>query len=299
MKKYLSVILTAFLLLLSGCDYPEKSFKALSSSAIPMEVTADFTLPRGVYAPFKWTSDNEAIIIDGLTAFVTQSDEDTLVRLTATINKKSRSFEILVLKTGSVTVYERARKASEYLEETYETLTSEITIMPKELEGLYIRYRNVYYPLHIGYYVDEENNTYLSNGFKTTNDKVKICVNFYKEQNFKTLLSANDLELLVEPMEENNPFILALEELNINDYSYDNGVIEITNLNVNDTIEFKETSSITYRLVAFPEYLEKTSSNQLKIIKKIDKDGLFHIHGLVITIGNMSKSVAFKLTMAK
>lgn len=87
--------------ILSSCDYPEKSFQALQRENIPKEVTRNFQLERGVYAPFVWTSDSDAIVISGNEAIVNQKDEDVMVTLTATVNKKSETFEIKVLKIGS------------------------------------------------------------------------------------------------------------------------------------------------------------------------------------------------------
>ena len=64
MKKILFVTVLLFcVFILSSCDYPEKTFQALQRENIPKEVTRNFRLERGVYAPFVWTSDSDAIII--------------------------------------------------------------------------------------------------------------------------------------------------------------------------------------------------------------------------------------------
>lgn len=102
MRKIISVILIfIFLIFLVSCDYPEKSFQALDKDDIPIEVTRDFILPKGIYAPFIWKSDNDALIIDGTNVKVNQKEVNVLVTLTATINQKSESFKVEVLKVGS------------------------------------------------------------------------------------------------------------------------------------------------------------------------------------------------------
>ena len=88
--------------LLVGCDYDEKSFQALNEYDIPIEVTRDFTLPRGIYGEFIWTSSNEDVIaITSRDAKVVQTEKDIIVTITARINKKTQDFDILVLKAGS------------------------------------------------------------------------------------------------------------------------------------------------------------------------------------------------------
>ena len=120
MKKiFLIVFFTLFSLLLFSCDYPEKSFQVLDRDSIPKEVTRDFVLEKGVYAPFVWTSDNDALEINGHYVTVIQKEEDVLVNVTATINKKSETFVIKVLKIGSdLTSREKAEDIAVYLKET-------------------------------------------------------------------------------------------------------------------------------------------------------------------------------------
>lgn len=119
MRKILLVtIIVFFVFVLSSCDYPEKSFQALQRDNIPKEVTRDFQLERGVYAPFVWTSDSDALVISGNDVIVNQKDEDVMVTLTATVKMKSESFEIKVLKIGSpLTSREKAEDIAVYLNE--------------------------------------------------------------------------------------------------------------------------------------------------------------------------------------
>nr|WIF87804.1 hypothetical protein QOL21_04675 [Acholeplasma laidlawii] len=99
MKKILFVTVLLFcVFILSSCDYPEKSFQALQRENIPKEVTRSFQLEKGVYAPFVWTSDSDAIVISGNEAIVNQKDEDVMVILTATVNKKVKPLKLKFLK---------------------------------------------------------------------------------------------------------------------------------------------------------------------------------------------------------
>lgn len=118
MKKSLMIVLILLVALLFGCDYPEKSFQALSRQDIPTEVTMDFVLPRGVYAPFIWTSSNEDVlkIVEERHVQVFQQQEDVEVTIRARVNKKTEDFIITVLKVGSEATYmEQSRMALQEL----------------------------------------------------------------------------------------------------------------------------------------------------------------------------------------
>lgn len=296
MKKILLFTLTVLIVLLGGCDYPEKSFNALDRSKIPIEVTQDFTLQAGVYGKFVWTSNSELITIEGLTAKVTQTDEDVTVTLTATINQQKESFSIIVLKEGSITVYEKAETAFSYLEENFKILTNDITVMPKELESLYIKYSNSHVFDYVGLYVDTNDQTYLSNNFKYTSDELGIWVYFYKDQNYQTLVKTYQLNFHVEQMTDDDPFMIALKQLNIHNYDYNNGTITIQNLKVKDLIEIKDTQDFNYLLTYNSKYFKKNTNYQLTLIKALD-DNYFGGPGIYITIGNMQKTVKFNLSM--
>lgn len=297
MKKILLVLFLIFSpLLLSSCDYPEKSFSALDDFDIPIEVNNDFFLPRGIYGKFIWTSNNDAIKIVEADAFVTQSFQDVLVTITATINKKSKSFDILVLKLGSITVYEKATSAEKYLFKHFDTLTSEILLMPKELEGLYLKYSNAFSSAYISHFMDDDSNTYLSNNFKEALEEEFVYVYFYKDQAFETLVYITKLYFKVSPMEDRDPFMLAFKAININNYYYSNGLIEINNLKVNDIIEFSDDETISYLLTYFPKIIEKISYNKLKIIKVPKDENYYNHQQIIIKIGNMRKSISIKLS---
>ena len=155
MKKSMLIILLAIVsFLLYGCDYPEKSFRVLTASDIPKEVTLDFELPRGYYAPFEWTSSNDSIltIYDQNKVRVNQQDIDVDVIITATINRTSESFVVKVLKTGSMLTL---------LEQSVVALTQIIipneAILPFEL------------PTHIGnIYFKYEKSSYFTNNYDIT-----------------------------------------------------------------------------------------------------------------------------------
>ena len=143
MKKILFVTVLLFcVFILSSCDYPEKSFQALQRENIPKEVTRNFQLERGVYAPFVWNSDSDAIIISGTDAIVNQKDEDVMVNLTATVNKRSEIFEIKVLKIGSpLSSREKSEDIVVYLNETYTKIDGGLLELPNEMNGIYIKYQ--------------------------------------------------------------------------------------------------------------------------------------------------------------
>ena len=109
---------------------------------IPKEVTRDLQLERGVYAPFVWNSDSDAIIISGTDAIVNQKDEDVMVNLTATVNKRSEIFEIKVLKIGSpLSSREKSEDIVVYLNETYTKIDGGLLELPNEMNGIYIKYQ--------------------------------------------------------------------------------------------------------------------------------------------------------------
>ena len=46
----------------AGCDFDEKSIRSIYDRAIPQEVTKDFVLPRGAYAPITYTSSHPDVL---------------------------------------------------------------------------------------------------------------------------------------------------------------------------------------------------------------------------------------------
>ena len=87
--------------------------KLASIKDIPEEVSADFTLPASVMdGAITWASNNTAIEIGALTeggypATITQGSDDVTVELTATLNGATRTFNVKVLKSGSVAIVEQ------------------------------------------------------------------------------------------------------------------------------------------------------------------------------------------------
>lgn len=295
MKKIIFLFFMASLsILLIGCDYPEKSFNALRNDDIPIEVTEDFILPRGVYAPFIWTSDSEYIKIEENLAKVTQTDEDITVKITATINKTKRSFDVIVLKKGSITVYEKMNLAKDYLEETYDTINSDKLLMPKELEGIYLRYSNAFSASYISSYIDDNNNTHFSNNFKEATNKEFIVVTYYKDSDLKIRIGSSRLYFDVHPMKENDPYILALNKLNNNNYYYNNGEIIIEGLKKGDVIEFSNKVDAEYLLTYDSKIMEKTAPNKLKLKKDIKEKYILYF-GIIIKIDGLEKNVKIKL----
>lgn len=113
-KKVLVIVLFIGLFLLSGCDYDEKSLQALSDYDVPDEVTMDFELPRGVYGEIIYSSSDEEVLSFTNVRFakVVQQQEDRSVTITARVNRSTKQFTTIVLKTGSTpTPLEQARCA--------------------------------------------------------------------------------------------------------------------------------------------------------------------------------------------
>ena len=90
-------------MILTGCDYPEKSLQQLDSRTIPEEVTMDFKVIRGSYAPIIYESSHPDVLQpqDDYTIKVNQQEEDVVVTLTARVKRKKRVFTVKVLKKGS------------------------------------------------------------------------------------------------------------------------------------------------------------------------------------------------------
>jgi hypothetical protein len=151
MKKGFLIITLLFLsVLIAGCDYPEKSFRLLSPSDIPDEVTMDFELPVGYYAPFVWTSSDEMVltIVDGHYANIIQQEIDVDVIITARINQQTERFVVKVLKTGSApTLLERAIMALDQI-----TMPQEAILpfeVPTEIDQIFFKYhQSSYYTNH-------------------------------------------------------------------------------------------------------------------------------------------------------
>jgi len=297
MKKSLFVVLIVFLcLILSSCDYPEKSFQAMQRDLIPKEVTRDFQLEKGVYAPFVWTSDNDALIINGNDVTVNQKDDDLVVKITATVNKRSETFEIIVLKIGSpLSSREKAEDITVYLNETYTKIDGGLLELPNEIDGIHIKYDLNLFQSSYGYKI-ENDKTYLSSSFRAGDNNVSIWMSFYDDYlktNENYVYGAN-LNLLAVSLKDDDPFLLAIQQININNYNYTSNLryqFGISNLKVGDIIEFGTSESFDANLtINNSEYFLKIDTNKYKIIKNF-RENSSERGRLTITIDGVSKTI--------
>lgn len=303
MKKILLVtIMVFFIIVLSSCDYPEKSFQALQRDNIPKEVTRDFQLERGVYAPFVWTSDSDAIIISGNDAIVNQKDEDVMVNLTATVNKRSETFEIKVLKIGSpLSSREKSEDIAVYLNETYTEIDGGLLELPNEMNGIYIKYQLNLAQSSYGYKIDNQK-TYLSSSFRASGEVISIPMSFYDDIEMVTGSEVYGayLGLIAQPLAEDDLFLLAVQEININDYQFTSNLryqFGISNLKVGDIIEFGTSESFDANLqFNRDEYFIKIDTNKYEIIKDF-RDRTYELGLLTVTIDGVSKSIFIRMYM--
>jgi len=303
MKKILFVTVLLFcVFILSSCDYPEKSFQALQRENIPKEVTRSFQLEKGVYAPFVWTSDNDAIVISGNEAIVNQKDEDVMVILTATVNKKSETFEIKVLKIGSpLSSREKSEDVAVYLNETYTEIDGGLLELPNEMNGIYIKYQLNLAQSSYGYKIENQK-TYLSSSFRASGEVISIPMSFYDDIEMMTGSEVYNayLGLIAQPLAEDDPFLLAVQEINVNNYKFTSNLrytIGISNLKVGDIIEFGMSESFDVNLqLNRDEYFLKIDTNKYEIIKDF-RDKTYEQGRLTITIDGVSKTIFIQMYM--
>lgn len=303
MKKILFVTVLLFcVFILSSCDYPEKSFQALQRENIPKEVTRNFQLERGVYAPFVWTSDNDAIIISGNDAIVNQKDEDVMVNLTATVNKRSETFEIKVLKIGSpLSSREKSEDIAVYLNETYTEIDGGLLELPNEMNGIYIKYQLNLAQSSYGYKIDNQK-TYLSSSFRASGEVISIPMSFYDDIEMVTgsEVYGTYLGLIAQPLAEDDPFLLAVQEININGYQFTSNLryqFGIFDLKIGDIIEFGTSESFDANLqLNRDEYFLKIDTNKYEIIKNF-REKTSELGRLTITIDGISKTIFVHMYM--
>ena len=303
MKKLLFVTVLLFcVFILSSCDYPEKSFQALQRENIPKEVTRNFQLERGVYAPFVWTSDNDAIIISGNDAIVNQKDEDVMVNLTATVNKRSETFEIKVLKIGSpLSSREKSEDIAVYLNETYTEIDGGLLELPNEMNGIYIKYQLNLAQSSYGYKIDNQK-TYLSSSFRASGEVISIPMSFYDDIEMVTgsEVYGTYLGLIAQPLAEDDPFLLAVQEININGYQFTSNLryqFGIFDLKIGDIIEFGTSESFDANLqLNRDEYFLKIDTNKYEIIKNF-REKTSELGRLTITIDGISKTIFVQMYM--
>lgn len=303
MKKILFVTVLIFcVFILSSCDYPEKSFQALQRENIPKEVTRNFQLERGVYAPFVWTSDSDAIVISGNEAIVNQKDEDVMVTLTATVNKKSETFEIKVLKIGSpLSSREKSEDIAVYLNETYTEIDGGLLELPNEMNGIYIKYHLDLLQSSYGYKIDNEK-TYISSSFRASGASISIALSFYDDIEMMTGSEVYGayLGLVAQPLAEDDPFLLAFQKINVNNYQFTSNLrytIGISNLKVGDIIEFGTSESFDVNLqLNRDEYFLKIDTNKYQIIKNF-REKTSELGRLTVTIDGISKTIFVHMNM--
>jgi hypothetical protein len=297
MKKSIFVVMIVFLgLMLSSCDYPEKSFQAMQRDLIPKEVTRDFQLERGVYAPFIWTSDNDALVINGNDVTVNQKEDDVVVNITATVNKRSETFEIIVLKIGSpLSSREKAEDITVYLNETYNEIDGGLLELPNQIDGIFIKYSHDLLQSSYGYKI-EDDKTYLSSGFRASGASISISMSFYDDSEMKSenhVYRAN-LDLIAQPLTEDDPFLLAVQEINVNNYQFTSNLryqFGIYDLKIGDIIEFGTNELFDANLqLNRDEYFLKIDTNKYEIIKNF-REKTSELGRLTITIDGVSKTI--------
>jgi len=302
MKKIVvSILIFILSFVLAGCDYDEKSFQALNRDEIPTEVTRDFQLPKGIYGKFIWESDSDALIIAGNKVTVNQKDEDTLVTLTATINKKSENFQVKVLKTGSDRAWrEKAEDAHVSLQSLYTQIDENNLKLPKRYEDLYIRY---YFDDSLGNYgyFEDEDCYYISSGFNAENKNISINLSFYKESDFNIddnyINYRGSLSLYAKKLNQDDIYLETLKEININNY-YKSFKFNFY-LNVNDYIEFGDSDNYDIKLEFYNnDTLKKITETKYQLIKPVE--GTLYEKGyLTITINNMPKRILITVYNSK
>ncbi len=297
MKKSIFVVMIVFLgLMLSSCDYPEKSFQAMQRDLIPNEVTRDFQLERGVYAPFIWTSDNDALVINGNDVTVNQKEDDVVVKITATVNKRSETFEIIVLKIGSpLSSREKAEDITVYLNETYIEIDGGLLELPNQIDGIFIKYSLDLLQSSYGYKI-ENDKTYLSSSFRASGASISISMSFYDDSEMKSenhVYRAN-LDLIAQPLTEDDPFLLAVQEINVNHYQFTSNLryqFGIYDLKIGDIIEFGTSELFDANLqLNRNEYFLKIDTNKYEVIKNF-RDKTSELGRLTITIDGVSKTI--------
>lgn len=303
MKRLICVMLITLLgFMLSSCDYPEKSFQAMQRDLIPKEVTRGFQLERGVYAPFIWTSDNDALVINGNNVTVNQKEDDVIVNLTARINNRTETFIIKVLKIGSpLSSREKAEDITVFLNETYTEIDGSLLELPHEIDGIYIKYHLDLLNSSYGYKIDN-NKTYVSSSFRANGTSIHISMSFYDDSEMKSDNEVfwSTLKLIAHEMKEDDPFLLAVQQININNYSFTSNLkyqFGIHNLKVGDIIAFGTSEFFDSNLVLNNnEYFLKLDTNTYKIINNF-REKISEFGRLTITMNGVSKTIFVHMYM--
>lgn len=302
MRKYLLIVFFLFVtLVFTACDYPEKSFQALNRDEIPKEVTRDFTLPKGHFGTFEWTSNSDALLINGNIVTVNQKIEDTDVIVTARVNNKTESFMIKVLKIGSdLSFREKAEDLAIYLNDNYKEINDDLLELPNYMNGLYIEYVLNRLDAEYGFKV-YNGSTFLTNSFRSRGNTLSILVNFFSDKDMKNLEYYSYLNLTNKKMSLDSPYYKVIEEININKYTISTNLndFNIYNLKVGDIISFGKSELYDVKLTLNnDEYFKKINETTYEIIKGFRKN-IEEFGRLTITIDNIPKTIYIHLYMKK
>lgn len=101
------------------------------------------------------------------------------------------------------------------------------------------------------------------------------------------------LYLITERLDEDDKYLQAIKEVNINNYIFDSNnkyQILITDLKVGDIIHFGTSEEFQCELIINKqEYFNKIDTNKYEIIKSFSKSSV--LGKLIITIDNMPKTM--------
>ena len=106
--------------------------------------------------------------------------------------------------------------------------------------------------------------------------------------------------MIAQPLKEDDPFLLAVQEINVKNYQFTSNLrytIGISNLKVGDIIEFGTSESFDVNLqLNRNEYFIKIDTNKYEIIKDF-RDKTYEQGRLTITIDGVSKTIFIQMYM--
>lgn len=169
------------------------------------------------------------------------------------------------------------------------------------MNGIYIKYHLDLLQSSYGYKIDNQK-TNLSSSFRASGTSISISMSFYDDNKMKSenqVYRAN-LDLIAQPLSEDDPFLLAVQEININDYPFTSNLryqFGISNLKVGDKIEFGTSESFEANLsINNSEYFRKIETNKYEIIKNF-REKTSELGRLTITIDGISKTIFVHMYM--
>ena len=188
-----------------------------------------------------------------------------------------------------------------YLNETYAEIDGGLLELPNEMNGIYIKYHLDLLQSFYGYKIDNQN-TYLSSSFRASGSSISIAMSFYDDIE---MMTGNEvygayLGLIAQPLAEDDPFLLAVQEINVNNYQFTSNLrytIGISNLKVGDIIEFGRSESFDINLqLNRSEYFIKIDTNKYEIIKDF-RDRTYELGRLTVIIDGISKTIFVHMYM--